>query len=136
MRDLPERPAVCYVSEVSHLHARRAYCFGGGLYIDPIFPAYDVTAIVGKDPAAVSGPTHSVEIPPPTAIDYYGMVEADGPLAPAVGDTVVFGFRPQAFVTRAYTVGVSGLGTGRAEVQTLHDAFGRPAQWPDAGGHN
>ena len=29
VRDLPERPAVCYVSEVSHLHAGRAYCFGG-----------------------------------------------------------------------------------------------------------
>ena len=27
LRDLPEVPAVCYVSEVSHLHAGRAYCF-------------------------------------------------------------------------------------------------------------
>ena len=35
---LPEVPAVCYVTEVSHLHAGRAYCFGGGLYIDPVFP--------------------------------------------------------------------------------------------------
>ncbi len=130
VRDLPERPAVCYVSEVSHLHAGRAYCFGGGLYIDPVFPAYDVTAVVGRAPDAASGPLHSVEIPPPAAIDYYGMVAAGGSHGPAIGDTVVFGFRPQAFVTRAYTVGVSGLGTGEATVRTIHDAFGRPAEWP------
>ncbi len=46
MEDLPERPAAVYLTEVSHLHAGRAYCFGGGLYIDPVFPDYDVKAIV------------------------------------------------------------------------------------------
>ena len=32
------------------LNAGRAYCFGGGLYIDPVFPDYDVKALVGPDP--------------------------------------------------------------------------------------
>ncbi|MGO4831351.1 AAA family ATPase, partial [Rhizobiaceae sp. 2RAB30] len=36
LEDLPEGPAVVYLSEVSHLHGGRAYCFGGGLYIDPV----------------------------------------------------------------------------------------------------
>ena len=49
IEDLPELPAVCYLSEVSHQHADRAYCFGGGLYIDPVFPDYDVKAIITKD---------------------------------------------------------------------------------------
>ena len=47
-----------------------------------------------------------------------------------VGDTVVFGFRPQAFVTRAYTCGVSGIAAGTPSVGAIHDALGRPADWP------
>lgn len=132
IRDLPEKPAVCYVSEVSHLHAGRAYCFGGGLYIDPVFPTYNVQVVVGRDPAAAAHPLRHVDIPPPSAIAYYGMVDASGPGAPQVGDTVVFGFRPQVFVTRAYTVGISGLRIGRPQAHPIHDAFGRLAQWPNA----
>ncbi len=30
VEDLPEVPAVLYLTEVSHLHGGRAYCFGGG----------------------------------------------------------------------------------------------------------
>src|SRR5262249_23570263 len=44
--DLPEVPAAAYVTEVSHLHGDRAYCFGGGFYLDPVFPAYQVRALV------------------------------------------------------------------------------------------
>ena len=50
VEDLPELPAVVYVSEVSHLHGGEAYCFGGGLYIDPVFPDYPVKAIVSREP--------------------------------------------------------------------------------------
>ncbi len=126
IRDLPETPAVCYVTEVSHLHAGRAYCFGGGLYIDPVFPDYEVRAVVGRMPSAAKGPLRRVDIPPPATIDYYGMIDASDQGAPKVGDTVVFGFRPQAFVTRAYTVGVSGVQTGQAQTGGIHDPFGRP----------
>ena len=61
--------------------------------------------------------------------DRRGMVDAAGPGAPEVGDTVVFGFRPQAFVTRGYTIGIAGLASGEPRVATLHDAFGRPAEF-------
>ena len=131
VEDLPELPSVVYLSEISHLHGGRAYCFGGGLYIDPVFPDYDVKAVVSREPTAAQSALRSVEIPPPAAIDYYGMIDASGPQAARPGDSVVFGFRPQAFVTRAYVVGVSGLAAGRPKVEAIHDATGRPVTWPE-----
>lgn len=130
VRDLPEVPAAVYVSEISHLHAGRAYCFGGGLYIDPVFPPYRLRAVVSSEPSAAADTLHDVEIPPPAAIDYYGMVDMAGARRPEVGDTVVFGFRQQSFFHRPYTVGLSGLASGTPTVHTIHDAFGRPADWP------
>ncbi|QDC02485.1 alanine racemase [Mesorhizobium sp. 8] len=130
MEDLPELPAVLYLTEVSHLSGGKAYCFGGGFYIDPIFPAYDVKTIVGAEPTTAAAALRSVEVPPPSAIDYYAMIDATGPTAPKPGDTAVFGFRGQAFVTRAYVVGVSGISTGAPKVETIENAFGEPYAWP------
>ncbi|WP_413990517.1 alanine racemase [Labrys okinawensis] len=129
VRDLPERPAVVYLSEVSHHIGSESFCFGGGLYIDPVFPDYPVKAIVSSEPTAAEKDLLGVEIPVPASIDYYGMIDARV-RRPAIGDSVVFGFRPQAFVTRAYTAGVSGLSKGNPHVETIYDAFGRPADWP------
>ncbi len=41
-------------------------------------------------------------MPKPESIDYYGILESGA--AVSQGDTVVFGFRAQAFVTRAFVV--------------------------------
>ncbi len=130
LEDLPELPAVAYVSEIAHRHDGRAYCFGGGLYIDPIFPDYPVRAIVAKEPTTEASSKFDVEIPPPSAIDYYGMIDAPNPAQAAIGDTVVFGFRPQIFVTRASTVGIAGLDTGKPTVGAVYDAVGRITDWP------
>ena len=131
LEDLPERPAVLYLSEVSHLHGGKAYCFGGGLYIDPVFPEYDVKAIVSPEPTAAASALASVEIPPPSAIDYYGMIDCGGSVSPRAGDSVVFGFRGQAFVTRALTVGISGIASGQPKVETIENCFGQAESWPD-----
>jgi predicted amino acid racemase len=130
MEDLPELPAVIYLSEVSHLIGGEAFCFGGGLYIDPVFPDYQVRAIVSREPTASDAALAPVDMPAPASIDYYGMIDATGRVKPRIGDSVVFGFRPQAFVTRAYVAGVAGLSTGKPVVETIHDALGRPADWP------
>lgn len=130
VEDLPELPAVLYLTEVSHLSGGKAYCFGGGFYIDPIFPDYDVKALVGSEPTTAAGALRSVEVPPPSAIDYYAMIDAGGPAAPRPGDTAVFGFRGQAFVTRAYIVGVSGISTGSPRVESIENGFGEAAAWP------
>ena len=47
-------PPCCYLTEVSHLSGGKAYCFGGGFYIDPIFPEYDVKAIVSDEPTVAA----------------------------------------------------------------------------------
>lgn len=130
MEDLPELPAVLYLTEVSHLSGGKAYCFGGGFYIDPIFPDYDVKAIVSAEPTTAASALRSVEVPPPSAIDYYAMIDASGAGAPRPGDSAVFGFRGQAFVTRAYVVGVSGISKGKPVVETIENGFGEAYAWP------
>lgn len=127
VQDLPEVPAICYVTEVSHLYGNRAYCFGGGMYVDPVFPPYQVRALVGTD--ASSARLLDATLPPPSAIDYYGQLDlsTDVPVSP--GDTVVLGFRAQAFVTRAYTAGVAGLDAGTPVVAGIWAADGSAVSW-------
>lgn len=129
VEDLPEVPAVAYVTEVSHLHAGWAYAFGGGFYIDPVFPPYQVRAVVAHVPTSAGDAVADVELPPPDAIDYYGMIDMTGH-AIRPGDTAVFGFRVQAFVTRAYVAGIAGVASGTPRVTGIHTAAGAPASWP------
>jgi predicted amino acid racemase len=128
VEDLVELPAVCYVSEVSHHYDGRAFCFGGGMYVDPVFPPYQVRAVVGREPGATA--LLPATLPPPAAIDYYGQLDLAGAPPVAVGDTVVFGFRAQAFVTRAYTAGIAGIASSRPRVAGIFSADGREASWP------
>lgn len=127
VEDLPELPAVVYVSEVSHEYGGRAYCFGGGMYVDPVFPPYQVRAVVGRD----AGETGMLDatLPPAEAIDYYGQLDLSSGAA-HVGDTVVFGFRIQAFVTRAHTAGITGISTGDPQVAGIWSADGSATTWP------
>jgi predicted amino acid racemase len=135
IEDLPELPAVVYVTEVSHLYSGQAYCFGGGLYVDPVFPDYEVNAFVSPEPTTDAGSLLPVEIPPPAAIDYYGMIQLGQRRNVSAGDTVVFGFRGQSFVTRANVVGVSGIASGKPHVVSVEDSFGQPALWAMAKGN-
>lgn len=128
--DLPEVPAMIYLSEVSHSFGGKAYCFGGGLYVDPVFPQYEVRAIVSSDPDVTDGAIAAVELPDASSIDYYGMIDTAGTAKPRVGDSVIFGFRAQAFVTRAYVAGVRGVSTGQPEVVGISDSAGHPVEWP------
>jgi predicted amino acid racemase len=119
--DLPEIPAACYLTEVSHGYAGRAYCFGGGMYVDPVFPTYQITAEVGPAPDATIA--CNATLPPPSSIDYYGQLSSESYTA-RTGDSVVFGFRIQAFVTRAYTAGVAGISSGKPTVESIWSADG------------
>ena len=108
----------------------RAYVFGGGLYVDPVFGDYPLTALAAEDEALDDARLLDATIPPPEAIDYYGQLHpAEGRL-PAPGATVVFGFRIQAFVTRAYVVGITGAADGTPTVEGIWTGDGREAAWP------
>jgi predicted amino acid racemase len=128
--DLPELPAVAYVTEVSHSYGGRAYCFGGGFYIDPVFPEYQVQALVAPGGDLDAAFLADAEIPPPSMIDYYGMLTPPDGRQIRPGDTVVFGFRIQAFVTRGYIVPIRGARSGTPEALGVWASDGRPALWP------
>ncbi len=130
VEDLPEDPAVLYLTEVSHKHGGMAYCYGGGLYIDPVFPKYQVRSLVSSEPTVCRSALRDVEIPDYSAIDYYAMIDASPPREPHSGDSVVFGFRGQAFVTRAFVVGIRGVSAGCPRVTTIENSFGQPVLWP------
>lgn len=129
VRDLEELPAACYVTEVSHLHAGRAFVFGGGMYVDPVFPDYRLRALLLERPGLDDARLLDATIPPPAAIDYYGQLDY-GDRPPRTGATAIFGFRIQAFVTRAHVAGIRGAATGRPEVDGIWDANGTEARWP------
>lgn len=131
VRDLVELPAAMYLSEISHIHNGHPYCFGGGLYIDPVFPDYDVRVLTGSDPDQVFKQSISVKIPPANAIDYYGILQPAESDTVHIGDSVIFGFRIQAFITRAYVVPVSGISSGDALVQGVFTTGGRKVNWPE-----
>ncbi len=127
VRDLPEQPAALYLSEVAHIHQGVPLCFGGGLYVDPVFGDYQVQAVVAHDPSEVSTEPVPVDMPDPAAIDYYARMHPEGGRTVAEGATVVFGFRVQAFVTRASVVGLAGVSAGEPRVTGVWNSFGDPA---------
>jgi predicted amino acid racemase len=122
--DLAEEPAIAYVTEVSHLWNGKAYVFGGGFYVDPVLGKGNTRALVVAAGDDVGGaPALSVEMPAPEAIDYYATISLEQP-GVTEGDTVIFGFRPQVFVTRALTAAISGISTGHPRVEGVWAADG------------
>jgi predicted amino acid racemase len=126
LENLPEEPAALYLSEISHHVAARAYCFGGGLYIDPVFRPYQLQALVSDRPEPDAQVLARAELPPPDAIDYYGMLTPPSGARLRVGATVIFGFRIQAFVTRAPVVGLTGVGAATCSVAGIWRHDGSP----------
>ena len=125
---LPERPAMLYLSEVSHLAGDTAYCFGGGLYLCSGSIDYQPTAIVGRDlehaltqrvPAELSR-KHQL-------MDFYGLLHPRPGDTLHTGDSVIFSFRAQAFYTRSMVVGISGISTRAPRLHALHTTDGRVA---------
>lgn len=126
---LPERPAMLYLSEVSHFYDQQGYCFGGGMYIDPVFSDYEVHALVGSKPEEAIKRQVKCLMPSPASIDYYGRLQA-GEDRIKTGDSVIFGFRAQAFVTRAYVTAIAGLKSKTPYVEGIYDVYGKKVGWP------
>jgi predicted amino acid racemase len=115
IRDTAEQPALLYLSEISHVYNGRGHVFGGGLYVDPVRGRYPLRALVGKDLVQ-----RNAELIPAGAIDYYGYIDGEV----QEGDPVIFGFRPQIFVTRGQVAAVDGVRGGNPAVVGYYDAQG------------
>ncbi len=109
-----ELPALVYVSEISHNHHDKAYCYGGGHYRR----SHMQSALVGKSLAE----SHEVTVSPPSAnsIDYHfslGQPEA-------ISQTVVAAFRTQIFTTRSQVAVVGGIAEGKPQLMGLFSSQG------------
>ncbi|WLR55389.1 YhfX family PLP-dependent enzyme [Mesobacillus subterraneus] len=111
-RDLPEKPAIIYVTEVSHEDEDVYHVIGGGYY-----GRSNLTGcLVGNSAAEIleqSVPAYEVS---PEAIDYYGRIGKPDGFSVDIGDTAIFAFRTQLFVTRAHIALVKGIQTGSPEI--------------------
>lgn len=125
-KTLPEKPAMLYLSEVSHLDGDFAFCFGGGLYLCIGSVEYQPRALVGRDLAtaakqsveAMLSQNHQV-------IDFYGRLAQTEKRTLRPGDSVLFCFRPQAFYVRSHIAPVSGIQSGRPKVEGIYNVEGQ-----------
>ncbi|MDE0674929.1 MAG: alanine racemase [bacterium] len=129
VEDLPEQPAVLYLTEIAHLHQDVPLCFGGGLYVDPVFDPYQTRVVAAGDPEEVGLEPVRIDMPDPAGIDYYARLHPPEGRRLREGDTVIAGFRIQAFVTRSLVVGVKGVSVGNPVVSGIWNVDGAPVDW-------
>jgi predicted amino acid racemase len=128
----PEKQAIVYVSEVSHLQgnggandgATSGYFFGGGLYECIGAVEHTHQAIVGKDASYLRA---KLALPAKGVIDFYGRLDFASNNPVRAGDSVIVCSRPQAFFTRAYVVPVKGISTSTPEALGVWETNGFPA---------
>ena len=119
-REMPEIPAIVYVTEVSHLYEDKAYTFGGGFYKR----SQVKKAMVGTAFEVMRDNMLEAEEISAESIDYYGTLRI-GPNRAKVGDTAVYAFRTQIFVTRSEVALVEGVSTGVPRIIGFYDGQGR-----------
>lgn len=116
VKDLPEKPAMVYVSEISHFVGDQAYVYGGGFYRRS---CVEKAMVDGKSRAVVRAEEPSADM-----IDYCATIDAlDQKFQ--VGDTVIYAFRTQIFMTRSSVALVTGISKGKPEVIGIYDGLGR-----------
>lgn len=113
--DLCEKPAVVYVSEVSHNLDEKCYIYGGGYYPR----SHMKKALIGKSLDNVK--LFYTEELSNESIDYYIGLNGNA----KVGDTAVLSFRTQIFVTRSDVAIVEGISRGEPNIVGIFDSQGR-----------
>lgn len=117
--DQPEIPAMVYVSEVTHSAGAETFVLGGGFYARSRLRQAIVQTAHGRRLA-------DAEPGQPGEIDYYGTLRLPGGARAQAGDTVVYSFRSQVFVTRASVAVVTGVGS-RPRLVGRFTSSGQPA---------
>ena len=111
--DLPEIPALVYVSEISHNLDGHSYFYGGGYYRRGHFENVEVVD--------ENNVVFDVVLPlKDESIDYYIETKNEH----RVGATVIGSFRTQIFVTRSDLAIVSGLQSGKPHLVGIYDSLG------------
>lgn len=110
-----EIPAVVYTSEISHSIGNVSSCYGGGYYRRSNMMA----ALVGQSFKSMRKMT--VEEICGDYIDYYFGLKGKA----KVGESVVFSFRTQIFVTRSQVAVVKGISSGNPQIIGIYDSLGR-----------
>jgi|SRR5579872_2664125 len=130
----PEIPAGVYVTEVSHFFGEYAMVYAGGFgYIEmfelarngksyvPDVEKMRLKAYVGSNPQdLMKNPVEAEHYR--GLIDYHARLYKDTATRPLnVGDTAVYGFRAQMFVTRSQIAVVSGISENKPKLVGLFD---------------
>lgn len=110
--DLPELPAMVYVSEISHSLDQHSYFYGGGYYrrghLENILVDGTEERLDRMIPFSAEN------------IDYYLQAEQEH----EIGATVIAAFRTQIFVTRSDVAVVSGIQSGSPKLEGIFDSQG------------
>ncbi|WP_440603436.1 YhfX family PLP-dependent enzyme [Bacillus sp. GB_SG_008] len=114
VENLVEKPAMVYVSEVSHQFNGQSYIFGGGYYRRGHLDQVLLTD--GTNRSMAKSGSFSNE-----SIDYYLELEKQWP----IGLTAIMSFRTQVFVTRSEVAVVKGIQSGKPEIVGIYDSQGK-----------
>jgi predicted amino acid racemase len=117
--DANERPAMVYVTEVTHELDGLLYTLGGGFYARSRMRS----ALVFGDGEPIEAA--AVELPA-AEIDYYGALRMPAGERAAIGATAVYAFRAQAFVSRAPVAVVGGVAGDDPQVLGVFSRDGSP----------
>lgn len=107
-KDLAEKPAITYVSEVSHKSEKFYHVIAGGFYGRSNMEG----CLVGHNQQTILDRYVHANQNRPDAIDYYGSIGIPTDFSIEIGDTAIFAFRTQIFVTRAHVALVEGIQSG------------------------
>ncbi|APX71405.1 YhfX family PLP-dependent enzyme [Companilactobacillus allii] len=114
VKKLPEKPAYCYVSEISHSFKNHSFVFGGGYY-----RRGHLKNVIVKNGNEIE---HAEVFPlDNSSIDYYLELNKEF----KSGLPVVMAYRTQMFVTRSTIALVRGLHTSNPRLVGLYDSQGR-----------
>lgn len=113
--DKGEKPAILYLSEVSHNLRGKGYFYGGGYYRRSGIES----VLVGNKSKSLK----KIKVTSPTdeSIDYYFELNEEA----NVGDTVLGAFRTQIFVTRSDVALIGGVKENKPYIIGIYDSLGR-----------
>lgn len=114
VKELAEKPAIVYVSEISHSLDGHSYFYGGGHYRR----GHMMNLLISDGQNEVRDVLEPLDN---TSIDYYFKTAQQHD----VSQTVIASFRTQIFVTRADVAVVSGIQSGNPKVEGIYNSLGQ-----------